>query len=70
MHPTLGTYSHYKHGNLYELIGIAEQEEDGTEVAVYRAEYGNRQLYTRPLESFVEMVEKDGKTIQRFTLIS
>ncbi|MFH0912136.1 MAG: DUF1653 domain-containing protein [Patescibacteria group bacterium] len=60
-----GRYRHYK-GNEYELVGIAKHSETLEDLVVYRALYGNNDLWVRPLKMFIEEVEIDGKTIPRF----
>lgn len=61
----LGKYRHYK-GNEYEVIGIAKYSETLEELVVYRALYGNHDLWARPLKMFVEEVEIGGKKVPRF----
>jgi len=61
----LGKYRHFK-GNLYELIEIAHHSETQEPMAVYRALYGERGLWVRPLDMFLETIERDGKQVQRF----
>lgn len=61
----LGKYRHFK-GNLYELIEIAHHSETQEPMAVYRALYGERGLWVRPLHMFLETIERDGKQVQRF----
>ena len=63
-----GTYRHFK-GNCYTVLGIAKHSETMEEMVVYRAEYGEKGLWVRPLAMFEEMVEREGKTFPRFTLI-
>ena len=48
-----GKYRHFK-GNEYELIGIATHSETMEEMVVYRALYGEKQLWVRPVEMFFE----------------
>lgn len=60
-----GKYRHFK-GNEYEVLGVAKHSENQEELVVYRALYGERALWVRPLSSFVEIVERDGKKIPRF----
>jgi len=62
----MGRYRHYK-GQHYELIAIARHSETEEEMAVYRTLYGDFGLWVRPLEMFLETIERDGKTLQRFT---
>ena len=64
----LGKYRHYK-GDEYEVIGIAKHSETLEELVVYRALYGNLDLWVRPLKMFTEEVRFDGKKIPRFKYI-
>ena len=64
----LGKYRHFK-GNEYELIGVAHHSESLEDYAVYRALYGEGELWIRPLAMFFEKVERDGKIFDRFTYI-
>ncbi len=61
----LGKCRHYK-GNEYEVIGVARHSETLEEMVVYRALYGDNELWVRPLKIFMEEVEVDGKKIPRF----
>ena len=61
-----GKYRHFK-GNEYEVTGIARHSETGEPMVVYRALYGNNELWVRPAEMWNETVTRDGKTFQRFT---
>ncbi len=64
----IGRYRHFK-GNEYEVIGCARHSETLEELVVYRALYGEQELWVRPLEMFLGDVERDGKPIPRFTWI-
>lgn len=64
----LGKYKHYK-GNVYEVIGIAKHSETQEEFVVYRALYGNNDLWIRPREIFEEEIETNGKKVKRFEYI-
>ena len=64
----LGKYRHFK-GNEYEVIGIAKDSETLKEMVVYRALYGEKELWIREKKMFLETVERDGKLIKRFTYI-
>ncbi len=63
---TLGKYRHYK-GKEYEVIGIAKHSETLEELVVYKALYGEGQLWVRPLKIFLDEVEIVGKKISRFS---
>jgi cyclomaltodextrinase len=60
-----GRYRHFK-GNEYEVIGIVRHSESQQEMVLYRALYGERGLWVRPLEMFGELIERDGKRMPRF----
>ncbi len=64
-----GTYRHFK-GNLYTVVGIAKHSETLEEMVVYRALYGEGEMWVRPLAMFLDTVERDGKSFPRFTPIS
>ena len=67
-HIPLGKYRHFK-GNLYELIEVAHHSETQEPMAVYRALYGDRGLWVRPLPMFLETIQRDGKEMQRFQYV-
>lgn len=64
----LGKYRHYK-GNEYEVIGIANHSETLEKMVVYRALYGEGEIWVRPLYMWDETVEVDSKTFKRFEFI-
>ena len=66
--PTAGKYRHYK-GFDYEVLGVATHSETEDVVVVYRALYGERGLWVRPLDMFCETVEVDGEKRLRFAPI-
>ena len=65
-------YKHFK-GNLYFVEDIAIHSEDETKYVVYRALYGDRKLYIRPLDMFLSKVDKvkypNVEQVYRFELI-
>ena len=44
---------------LYEIVGIAEDTENGRELMIYRALYGTKRLYARPLDMFLSPVDRE-----------
>ena len=65
---TKGRYRHFK-GNEYEVVDFARDSETGDKMVIYRALYGDRELWVRPYEMFREVVDRDGKKQYRFTKI-
>ena len=43
----------------YVFLGIAHSTETGEELAIYRALYGDKQLYARPYNMFMSPVDKE-----------
>lgn len=64
----LGKYRHFK-GNEYEVIHIAKHSETLENMVVYRALYGEKDVWVRPESMWNETVERDGQTFKRFTYI-
>lgn len=63
-----GRYRHFK-GMEYEVIGVAKHSETLEPMVIYRALYGDGELWARPAEMWNETVERDGQAFQRFTYI-
>lgn len=64
----IGKYRHFK-GNEYEVVSVANHSESLERLVVYRALYGDGQLWARPLSMWTETVEHNGKTVPRFEYI-
>ncbi len=64
----LGKYKHFK-GNEYRVIGVAKNSETLEETVVYRALYGEKELWVRPASMWNETIERDGKTFKRFEYV-
>ncbi len=60
-----GIYKHFK-GNLYEVLFTAKDCEDLTELVVYKALYGEGEIWVRKAKEFSETLTRDGKTFKRF----
>ncbi len=64
----IGKYRHFK-GKEYAVIGIGKHSETFEEMVVYRARYGEGQLWIRPLSMFTNEVEIQGKKVPQFEYI-
>ena len=51
-----GIYEHYKTGRLYTVLYIAKHSETLENMVVYKALYGNRDIWVRPLKMFIEIL--------------
>lgn len=60
-----GRYRHFK-GNEYEVLAVAWHSETLESLVVYRALYGEGDVWVRPLQEFLDIVTRDGKTRLRF----
>jgi len=61
-----GRYRHYK-GNEYEVTGIARHSETLEPMVVYRALYGDGEVWVRPAGMWNEAVNDSG--VMRFTRV-
>lgn len=62
-----GIYRHYK-GNLYQVIDVCFHSETCEKMVLYRALYGEKALWVRPYDMFLEEVNLMGQKY-RFELI-
>ena len=63
-------YYHYKKPELnYKVIKLAVMEADDSICVIYEAQYGDNLVFVRPLKSWLEKVEWNNKTVDRFTKI-
>jgi hypothetical protein len=63
-----GRYRHFKGGE-YQVEGLATHSETREQMVVYRPLYGEGGLWVRPLEMFLETVEREGETHPRFSYL-
>ena len=80
--PEAGFYYHYKHdlggainNYSYEIIAVGTHTETKDKSVIYRSLYqtetqGGANYWLRPLEMFMENVEKGGQTLPRFKKIT
>lgn len=61
----LGKYRHFK-GNEYEVIAIARHSEDESPMVVYKALYGEQDVWVRPASMWNEQVIRNGAIYRRF----
>ncbi len=61
-------YRHYKNKD-YEVLAIAKHSETLEPLVVYRALYGDGQVWVRPAAMFLETVVVDGVSQPRFALV-
>ena len=63
-----GIYRHYK-GNYYELVDIVNHSETLEKMVLYRALYGEKELWVRPSSMWNEKIIVDSKEVTRFELV-
>ena len=63
-----GRYRHFK-GNEYQVLYNAKDSENLEDMVVYRALYGDGQIWVRPAKMWDETIVRDGKEFKRFTYI-
>ena len=56
---TLSAEEKNKNVYMYEIIGVAVHTETREEMMVYRALYGDKEMFTRPLEMFLGEVDRE-----------
>ena len=66
----LGIYQHYR-GMRYRVLGMAKHSETLEDLVIYEALYDNKvsKIWVRPLEMFLDKIEKDGKLVNRFEFV-
>lgn len=62
-------YKHFK-GNEYEIITFGKHSETLENFVVYKALYGDGEVWIRPIETFSDMkIFEDGTQVKRFLKI-
>ena len=62
-----GLYRHFK-GKTYKVLGVAHHSDDLEDMVVYQ-HLDDGQMWVRPVSSFLETVDRDGKVQKRFEKI-
>lgn len=65
-----GIYKHHKRGDTYKILHLATDSDTEKSSVVYQAQYGERRVFTRDQNVFLETVLIDGEEKERFTQIS
>lgn len=65
---TPGIYRHYK-GKDYKVFGVGMHTETEEKFVLYQSQYGNNDLWVRPVSMWNENVEYEGQILPRFTRI-
>ena len=63
----LGIYKHFK-GHVVRVLGVARDSESGAEMVVYQ-KTANGDLWVRPIDMFLETVDRDGVVQPRFQYV-
>jgi hypothetical protein len=65
-----GLYYHYKNPiQSYKVLNLALIEEDDSICVIYEAQYDDKLVFVRPLKGWLDKVNWQNKTLDRFTLI-
>lgn len=64
----IGRYRHYK-GNEYQVLHLAKDSEHQNKLVVYQDMQDENKIWARPLEEFLEQIEVDGETKDRFEFL-
>jgi hypothetical protein len=62
------TYRHHK-GKYYQVVALATHTETGEELVIYRALYGERRIWARPISMFTDEVIVNGENRPRFARV-
>lgn len=66
-----GIYVHYKNPQqTYKVLHIAITERDDKICVIYQAQYNESLIFVRPLSSWLGKVERQGKTVDRFSKVT
>lgn len=63
-----GRYRHFK-GNEYEVLCVGKNSENLEDMVVYKALYGNGEIWIRPAKMWFDTVVSNGVECTRFTYL-
>ena len=63
-----GRWRHFK-GREYQVLAVARHSETLEPMVVYKALYGDGEVWVRPASMWNETVEREGKILPRFTYV-
>ncbi len=64
------TYAHYKdRAKTYKPLSFATLEVNNDLCVIYRAEYGKKLVFARPVNVWLDELEYNGERVKRFTKI-
>jgi hypothetical protein len=65
-----GFYYHYKKPDQsYKVLNLAVTEWDEKICVIYEAQYGDKIIFVRPIETWLDKVEWNNKIVKHFTFI-
>jgi hypothetical protein len=62
-------YEHSKTKRQYKLLGLARHSETLEDMVIYQAQYGEKEIWVRPLTMWAEMVTINDQQVPRFKLL-
>ncbi len=66
-----GVYAHFKYPkNTYKVLELAVLEATSEVCVIYQATYDEKLIFVRPLSSWLETPEWEGKKVARFQLVT
>ena len=64
----LGKYRHFK-GNEYQVLGTVKHSETMEELVLYKALYGEKGMWVRPVSMWNQEITRGNRTFKRFEKI-
>ena len=59
-------YKYYKNDDLFKIICVAKNVETERYVVVYQNLLNKKEIYTRPVSNFLEIVHKNNQPMSKF----